>query len=228
MPHDGLKLVFEPQEAEVMHEGAVEMLSNNPDLDVITSYAKVSLLDMSSTDDQKTEIDDMQNLIYSSAGMSKELFFATTEAGINYSVNNDLALVMVLGQRFAHFFTVLLNYKFSNKRVKFKLLVMPISYYNCHEYTQRARDCATLGYSFLTPILSTGIDQTNLAMLKALENDLLNLDEILKPLQSSYTQSGKKAGESMDEVKETDYLGNKQSEDGSAAQGEAESQTAQK
>ena len=28
-----------------------------------------------------------------------------------------------------------------------------------------------------------------------LENDLLNLDEILKPLQSSYTQSGKKSGE---------------------------------
>jgi hypothetical protein len=29
--------------------------------------------------------------------MSKELFFATTEAGINYSINNDLALVMILG-----------------------------------------------------------------------------------------------------------------------------------
>ena len=208
IPHDGMKLVFEPQEAEVMHQGAVEMLSNNKDLDVITSYAKVSLLDMSSTDDKKTEISDMQNLIYSSAGMSKELFFATTEAGINYSVNNDMALIMVLGQRFAHFLTVLLNYKFANKRVKFKLLILPLSYYNCHEYTQRARDCATLGYSFLTPILSTGIDQTNLAMLKALENDLLQLDEILKPLQSSYTQSGKKAGESMDDVQETDYPGN--------------------
>ena len=36
-----------------------------------------------------------------------------------------------------------------------------------------------------------------------LENDLLELDEILKPLQSSYTQSGKAAGEPMGETKGT-------------------------
>ncbi len=203
IPHDGMKLVFEPQEAETMHEGTIEMLANNDDIDVITSYAKVSLLDMSSRDDEKTEITDMQDLIYSSAGMSKELFFATTEAGINYSVNNDLALVMILGQRFAHFFSVLLNYKFETKKVKFKLIIMPVSYYNCAEYTSRAKEQATLGYSFLAPILATGFDQSNLAALKALENDLLDLDEILKPLQSSYTQSGKKAGEPIGQIKES-------------------------
>lgn len=203
VPHDGLKLVFEPQEAELMHDGAINMLANNRDTDVITSYAKVSLLDMSSKDDEKTDITNIQDLIYASAGMSKELFFATTEAGINYSINNDLALVMILGQRFAHFFTVLLNYKFADKRLEFKLLILPISYYNSADYTSRARELASFGYSFLTPILSTGLDQTNLAALKALENDLLDLDEILKPLQSSYTQSGKKAGEPMDEVKES-------------------------
>lgn len=203
VPHDGMKLVFEPQEAEIMHEGTTEMLAHNDDIDVITSYAKVSLLDMSSNDDKKTEITDMQDLIYSSAGMSKELFFATTEAGINYSVNNDLALVMILGQRFAHFFSVLLNYKFETKKVKFKLIILPVSYYNANEYTSRAKEQATLGYSFLTPIVSTGIDQTNLAMLKALENDLLDLDEILKPLQTSYTQSGKAAGEPIGQIKES-------------------------
>lgn len=199
---DGMKLVFEPQEAEQMHEGAVEMLSNNPDVDVLTTYNKVELLDMSSNDDEKTEIEDVQNLIYSSAGLSKELFFSTTEAGLNYSINNDLAMMMILGQRFAHFFTALLNYKFENKKVKFKLLILPISYYNSADYTSRARELASFGYSFLTPVLSTGLDQTNLAALKDLENDLLDLDEVLKPLQSSYTQSGKAAGEPIGEKKD--------------------------
>lgn len=203
VPHDGMKLVFEPQEAEAMHAGAINMLENNRDTDVITSYAKVSLLDMSSKDDEKTEIVNVQDLIYSSAGMSKELFFATTAAGIEYSVCNDLALVMVLGQRFAHFFTVLLNTKFADKRVDFRLIILPLSYYNAKDYNSMAREMASFGYSFLAPILATGIDQANLASLKALENDLLNLDEILKPLQSSYTQSGKKAGESMDAVAES-------------------------
>lgn len=191
IPHDGMKLVFEPDEAEIMHEGSVDMLSDNDEADVLTTYAKVSMLDMNDKSDDRTQIEDIQNLIYSSAGLSKELFFATTAAGLEYCLNNDLAMVMILGQKFAHFFTTLLNYKFEDKKIKFKLLILPISYYNCKDYTSRAKDLAAFGYSFLTPILSTGIDQTNLAALKELENELLNLDEVLKPLQSAYTQSGK-------------------------------------
>lgn len=204
VPHDGMKLVFEPPEAEAMHDGTIGMLANNPDVDVVTSYAKVSLLDMSSADNEKTEVTDMQDLIYSSAGLSKQLFFADTEAGISYSVCNDLALVMILAQSFGHFFSVLLNSKFETKKIKFKLLIVPLSYYNTQEFFSRSRESASFGYSFLAPILPLGLDQTDLPALKALENDLLNLDEILKPLQSSYTQSGKAAGEPMGEVKETD------------------------
>lgn len=188
---DADKLFFEPEEAEEMHEGVLEMLQNNPDVDVITTYNDISLLDLSGDDDEKTEVDSVQDLIYEAAGVSKELFCATTDAGLQYSLNNDLAMMMILGQRFAHFFSVILNYKFGNKKIKFKLLILPISYYNSADYTSRAKDLAAFGYSFLTPILSTGIDQTNLADLKDLENELLNLDEVLKPLQSAYTQSGK-------------------------------------
>ena len=188
---DGQKLIFEPEEAEEMHEGVLEMLQDNPDVDVVTTYNDIDLLDLSSDDDEKTEIDSVQDLIYEAAGISKELFCATTDAGLQYSLNNDLAMMMILGQRFAHFFSVILNYKFGNKKIKFKLLILPISYYNSETYTSKAKDLAAFGYSFLTPILSTGIDQTNLADLKDLENELLNLDEVLKPLQSAYTQSGK-------------------------------------
>lgn len=198
---DGTNLIFEPDEAEEMHEGVIQMLAHNPDVDVLTTYNDINLLDLSSDDDEKTEVQEMQNLIYESAGMSKEFFFPTTEAGLEYSANNDLAMMMILGQRFAHFFTALLNYKFENKKIKFEFLILPLSYYNSADYTSRARELASFGYSFLVPILSTGIDQTNLANLKMLENDLLELDEILKPLQSSYTQSGKASGEAMGETK---------------------------
>jgi len=202
VPLDGMKLVFEPDEAEEMHEGVLDMMTNNPDVDVLTTYNKVSLLDMSATDDEKTEITDIQDLIYSSAGLSKELFFATTEAGLKYSINNDLAMVMILGQRFAHFFTVLLNYKFENKKVRFRLVILPLSYYNSDDYTSHAKELAAFGYPFLTPVASTGLDQTNLVALKALENGPLNLDEVLKPLQSAYTQSGKAQGQPISDGKE--------------------------
>jgi hypothetical protein len=188
---DGTQLIFEPEEAEEMHEGVISMLQDNPDVDVITTYNDIEMIDLSSDDDEKTTVDSVQDLIYESAGVSKELFCATTDAGLQYSLNNDLAMMMILGQKFAHFFTVLINNKFSSKKIKFKLLILPISYYNNVEYTSKAKDLAAFGYSFLTPILSTGIDQTSLSDLKELENELLELDEVLKPLQSSYTQSGK-------------------------------------
>lgn len=191
VPHDGMNLVFEPEEAADMHEGVLEMLANNPDVDVITTYNKVSLLDLSGKAEDTTEVNDAQQLIYDSAGVSKELFSATTDSGLNFSLNNDLSMMMVLGESFAHFFTALLNNKFGTRKLSFKLLILPVSYYNAYEYTSKAKDLAAFGYSFLTPILSTGIDQTNLADLKTLENDVLELDEVLKPLQSAYTQSGK-------------------------------------
>lgn len=208
-PHDGMNLVFEPQELSDMHEGVLEMLANNPDVDVISSYNKVHLLNLSGNGGETTELQAAQQLIYDSAGVSKELFSANTDAGLTFSLNNDLSMMMVLGQSFAHFFTALLNNKFGNRRLSFKLLILPVSFYNAYEYTSKAKDLAAFGYSFLTPILSTGIDQTNLADLKTLENDVLDLDDILKPLQSAYTQSGKtnaitaQAGKAAEQQKST-------------------------
>lgn len=204
---DGLKLVFEPDEAEEMHEGVIEMLSDNPDVDVVTTYADVSLLNIGSDDDDKTEIIEVQNLIYESAGVSKELFSATTDAGLKLSLNNDLAMMMILGQKFAHFYTAILNYKFKTREVKFRLLILPVSYYNCEDYISKAKDLAAFGYSFLTPTIGTGIDQSNLADLKTLENELLDLDEVLKPLQSSYTQSGKQNAASAQAAKQAENTG---------------------
>ena len=104
-------------------------------------------------------------------------------------------MMMVLAQKFAHFFTVLTNTKFENKKVDFNFIILPVSYYNSDTYVDKARDLVSFGYSFITPVVATGLDQTSLSNLKLLENDLLNLDDILKPLQTSYTQSDKTISE---------------------------------
>lgn len=191
IPHDGMKLVFEPEEATEMHEGVVEMLAANSDVDVVTSYGKVNLLDMSGIQQERTDVEIAQQLIYDAAGVSKELFSANTDAGMETSLKNDLSMMMVLGYKFAHFFSMLVDNKFGSKKISLKVLILPISFYNADEYVSKAKDLAAFGYSFLTPITSTGIDQTNLADLKTLENDVLKLKDVLQPLQSSYTQSGK-------------------------------------
>jgi hypothetical protein len=65
-----------------MHDGVLEMLADNPDADVVTSYGKVGLLDLSGNNMENTDVAAAQQLIYDSAGVSKELFSATTDAGI--------------------------------------------------------------------------------------------------------------------------------------------------
>lgn len=217
-PREGMNVVFEPGELGAMHEGVLDMLENNPDVDVISTYNKIHLLNLGNTQTERTDLEKQYGLIFQSAGVSKELFCATTDAGIDYSLNNDLAMMMFLGNSFAHFFTALINNKFSNRRLSFSLLILPVSYYNSSEYTSRAKDLAAFGYSFLTPILSTGMNQTNLADLKNLENEVLNLDEILKPLQSAYTQSSKTNAVTAQAAKDSE--GQNQSSSSSALSGE--------
>lgn len=187
---DGLKLVFEPEEAAEMHEGAVEMLNNNQDVDVLTTYNDTELLDLSGNENG-TEIQAVLDLIFEAAGVSKEIFSSKTEAGLKVSLQNDLSIMSILGDVFGHFFTVLVNNKFSTKTLGFKLSILPVSEYNKEEYTSKAKDLAAFGYSFLTPVAGIGMDQLTLTDLKDLENELLDFENVLKPLQSAYTQSGK-------------------------------------
>ena len=191
IPHDGLNLLFEPDEATEFHEGVVDMLSESPDTDVITSYGKVGLLDLSGVQGDRTDVEQAEQLIYDAAGISKELFSATTEKGLEVSLQNDLSMMMVLGRKFAHFFSILMNNKFGGKKIAFNFVILPVSFYNIDEYTSKAKDLAAFGYPFLTPLAASGLNQVNLVDLKTLENDILNLDEVLTPLQSAYTQSGK-------------------------------------
>lgn len=191
IPHDGLNLLFEPDEALEIHDGVVEMLSESPDTDVITSYGKVGLLDLSGEQGDRTDVEQAQQLVYDAAGVTKELFSASSPAGLEMSLDNDLSMMMILGRKFAHFFSVLMNNKFGNKKISFNFVILPVSYYNLDEYTSKAKDLAAFGYVFLTPVAASGVNQVNLSDLKSLENDVLDLDEVLKPLQSAYTQSGK-------------------------------------
>ena len=99
--------------------------------------------------------------------------------------------MMVLGKRFANFFTSLLNDKFGDNKISFNLVILPVSYYTADEYATKTKDLAAFGYSFIAPVVTTGLNQNTLKDLKTLENDLLKLGDALTPLQSTYTQSSK-------------------------------------
>ena len=192
IPHmtDG-RLVFEPEEAEEMHKGAVNMLKSNPNISVLTTYADVdAIVSKTSSDNVHNNLDKMLQNVYNTSGTSSQLFASTGSSTLETSIKNDTALMMVFGNKFANFITSVVNKLYANSNIKFKYTILPITYYNEKEYVDTAFKTASSGYSLILPALAMGINQKDLINLKDLENDVLNLKEKLIPPDSSYTQSG--------------------------------------
>ena len=191
IPHlnDG-RLLFEPDEAEEIHFGTVGMMKGNKNISVLTTYGDVSAIaSNTSADRAETTLTRMEQNIYAQAGVSGQAFASTGSSSLETSLNNDLALMMVLANKFSRFITNTLNDNFANGNITFKYSIMPITYYNTADYVDTTFKLVGSGYSALLPALALNMTQRDLINIKDLENDVLKLGDRLKPLQTSYTQS---------------------------------------
>lgn len=191
IPHlnDG-QLLFEPEEAVEMHRGMVNMLKGNKNLSVLTSYGDVdAIVSRTAADSVANNLNNMLFNIYNEAGTSPSLFTSENGQVIKYNIKNDLSLMMILGNKYSRFMSNLLNELFGNPSIRFKYQIFPYTLYLRTDDITDSFKLAQSGYSFLMPALAAGIDPSELLGLKELENDVMNLGEILIPLQSAYTQS---------------------------------------
>jgi len=196
IPHlaDG-SLLFEPDEALEMHKGSVNMMKGNKNISVLTTYANVdAIVSRTSADTVSSSLEKMCQNIYAEAGTSAQIFSPTGTQALSTSILNDISVMMILGNKYARFFSFAINSLFSNSNIYFKYKILPVSLYNRSDYITDTFKLAQSGYSFLVPCVAAGIGQNELTSLKELENDVLELDEILKPLSSSYTQPSGEVG----------------------------------
>ena len=192
VPHNAStnELVFEPDEAEVMHHGTVEMMKGNKNISILTTYADVdSILSKTSSDSISNNLEKMMQNIYAEANTSSQIFSPTGNLAIETSIRNDINLMMVIVNKYSRFITNIVNLLFANANINFKYTFQPISEYTNSKYITDSFKLAQSGYSFLLPALAFGLSQRDLGNIKVLENDILNLNEKLIPLSSAYTQS---------------------------------------
>jgi len=187
------ELLFEPEEAEEIHAGTVGMMKANKNISVLTTYAEVdSIVSKTASDTASNNLEKMMNNIFYEAGTSSQLFAATGNLALGTSLNNDLALVMILGDRFSTFITRLVNDIYANTNISFKYTLLPISYYNEKDYVTNTYKLTSTGYSFLLPAIASGLTQRDLGNVKDLENTVLKLQDKLIALASSATGGGDK------------------------------------
>ena len=230
IPHlnDG-RLLFEPDEAEEMHRGAVGMVKNNKNTTVLTTYADVdSITSRGSTENAGTNmLESMKQNVYSQAGVSGEIFAATGGNTTETSIKYDIAIMMYLANKFARFVTNVINDNFANSNISFKYTILPISHQNEAKYIDSCYKLASSGYSLLIPALAQGLNQRDLVSIKDLENDVLKLTDKLIPPKTSFTDGGDSGDEggrptkSADEKKDQ-TIKNEESVEKSKTQGGSE------
>ena len=191
LPIEDGELVFDPEEAEEIHRGSVNMLKNNVYMDVLTTFADVKLENMESNRSVVTNnLEKIGDSIYSEAGVSKEIFAAEGNTALTTSIKNDTALMMLLMEQISNWLQYLLKIRFGNNHMSFRVAALPISYYNEQEMRTDALSLAQSGYSFLIPMMTFDLEQSDLVDLKNLEINALQLNKVMIPLATSFTTSG--------------------------------------
>lgn len=196
IPHlsDGA-LLFEPDEAQVMHDGAVGMMKGNKNISVLTTYADVdAVVSKTSSEAVTNTLEKALQNVYSKGSVSGQIFAPTGSQALGTSITNDMSLMMILGNKYSKFISFIINSLFANSNVNFKYTILPVTWYNESQYITDTLKMATSGYSFLLPSIAAGLSQKDLMNIKNLENTVLQLKDILIPLDSSYTQSTGEVG----------------------------------
>ena len=183
------ELAFELPEVEAVHKGIVDMLSDNPHVDVITTFCNTQVASLGSTvDNVRNDLGAITHLVYNEAGVSKQLFDNDSAISIQYSVQNDLSLVLALLKPVQRWLSYIVNYKFGkNSEYFYKINLLPISHYNRKEMSDLYLKGAQYGYSKFYAGAALGIKQSDLIALTMVENEFLDLDARMIPLQSSHT-----------------------------------------
>jgi len=192
IPHlsDG-RLLFEPVEVQVMHDGIVNMIkTSNPHVSVLTTYGDAHIENTKTNDSvTNTTLENMNQNVFANIGVSSEIFAATGSSTLATSIKYDTALMMTLANKIGKFVSHIINMLYGNTAVKFSYNVFPITYYNETDYIDSYLKMANSGYSLLMPAIAAGLSVKQLEDLKDLENDVLDLGDKLIPLSTSYTQS---------------------------------------
>ena len=194
------EMIFEPDEAAVMHKGLVDMLSNNKYIDVLTTYGETSLEQAQTTTSQaqNNSLNKFTFNAFDNLGTSAQLFNAEGNTALKYSTDKDTSLMFSLAMIYANWLTYIVNDRFADNKISFSVEFLPTTIHNRKELMDVYLKGAQYGYSKIYTGVAQGIKQSNLVSLLNLENDILGLSDKMIPLSSSYTQTNNENSKNSD------------------------------
>ena len=220
-------LVFDVDEAQQLHNNAVQMLSKAIGIDVLTTFADVEVADMADNRTSTTtdDLEKVERTVYNEAGVSQMQFNTDGNIALEKSILNDEASMWNLIQQFETFLNILLiPYNKSPKKVSYRAQILPTTIYNYKDLAKQYKEHTQLGYSKMLPQIALGQSQSAVLATAYFENDILDLVNVfIPPLMSSTMNAevlnrnknngGEGAGrpEKSDDEKSTKTLQNQES-----------------
>lgn len=201
-------LIFDVEEAQQLHNNAVQMLSKAVGVDVLTTFADVEVADM--TDRTTAQTDDLARVerqLFNEAGVSQMQFNTDGNIALEKSIGNDEATMYNLLLQFEDFLNELLDPINSNpKKVQFMVQMLPTTIYNYKELAKLYKEQVALGYSKMLPQIALGHSQSMILATAYFENDVLNLVEVFVPPMSSNTMSAKGGNNNNNDKSKTNSI----------------------
>ena len=185
------ELLFDIDEIQQLHNNAVMMLARAIGVDVLTSFADVSVEDMS--DDSSVQTDDLERVerqLYNEAGVSQLQFNSDGNIALNNSILNDEATMYNMLLQFEDFLNELLEpLNKSPKKLQYKVQLLTTTIYNYKDLAKMYKEQTQMGYSKMLPQIALGQSQSSILATAYFENDILDLLHVFIPPVMSSTMS---------------------------------------
>jgi hypothetical protein len=184
------ELIFDVEEAQQLHNNAVQMLSRAINIDVLTTFADVEVEDMDSSNSTNSQSDDLARVerqLFNEAGVSQMQFNTDGNIALEKSILNDEATMYNMLLQFEGFLNELIEpFNTNKKKVEYRVQLLTTTIYNYKELAKLYKEQVTLGYSKMLPQIALGQTQSSVLANAYFENDVLSLSELfIPPMQSS-------------------------------------------
>ena len=158
-------LIFDVDEARQLHLNSKQMLSQTIGLDVLTTFADISVEDLADnvTTTSSDELEKVERTVYNEAGVSQMQFNTDGNLALEKSTLNDEAALYNLIQQFENFLNYLLEpFNKNPKKIYYKASILGTTIYNYKELSKLYKEQTQMGYSKILPQLALGQSQSSI------------------------------------------------------------------
>lgn len=183
------KPLFDLNETKAIHAGLKRILKQHDGLQPITVFGDSELLKLQTAGERENRnIPQSFETIFNSVGLNSAVASGTTPDALDLTKSVDQSQVWELVVNINNFINVAVNNLYRFRPLQAEISILPITINRESDLIKQYRENAAYGIGKLEAIVASGIKQKHIADRAKLER-VLDLDNLLKPLQSSHTQS---------------------------------------